>query len=333
VELSNCGKQDSAIQMRREADALIADAKAGNWVDRFAPNALKPFLKLGRFDRPIGYWLLLWPCWWSLALAAREQPIGWQFPVSGGNGWPDPLLLLLFYVGAASMRAAGCAYNDIVDRDIDALVERTALRPLASRQISLTQSVVFLVAMALVGLAVLVTFNGFAIALGLGSLGIVALYPHMKRITYFPQIFLGLAFNWGALMGWAVLTGELIPAVVVLYIAGIAWTLGYDTIYAHQDKEDDLLVGVKSMAIKLGYNTRPWLAIFYTVTVVGILIAGWLVGVGWVFYASMIVVAAQFAWQVFKVDFDSTEDCLAKFRSNHLLGALVFAAIISGSII
>ncbi len=319
--------------MRREAQSLIADAKADNWVDRYAPHVLKPYLKLGRFDRPIGYWLLLWPCWWSLALAAREQPIGWQFSVSNGNGWPDPLLLILFYIGAVSMRAVGCAYNDIIDRDIDALVQRTALRPLASGQISLTQSIFFMAAMALIGLAVLLTFNGFAIVLGLSSLGVVSLYPHMKRITYFPQIFLGLAFNWGALLGWATITGELAPAAVVLYVAGITWTLGYDTIYAHQDKEDDTLVGVKSMAIKLGEHTRPWLAIFYSATTVGILVAGWLVELGWVFYICLLVFASHFAWPVTKVNFDSHEDCLAKFRSNHMLGGLVFAAIILGNIV
>lgn len=319
--------------MRRETQSLIADAKAGNWVDRYAPTALKPYLKLGRFDRPIGYWLLLWPCWWSLALASREQPTGWQFSVAGGNGWPDPLLLLLFYIGAISMRAVGCTYNDIVDRDIDALVKRTALRPLASGQISLPQSIFFMVIMALIGLAVLLTFNGFAIVLGLGSLGIIAIYPHMKRITYFPQIFLGLAFNWGALLGWAVLTGKLAPAAVVLYIAGVAWTLGYDTIYAHQDKEDDLIIGVKSMAIKLGEHTRPCLAVFYAVTTVGILVAGWLIEAQWIFYVCLIAVISHFVWQVIKVDFDSSEDCLAKFRSNHMLGGLVFVAIISGNII
>ena len=318
--------------MERHADTLIADAKPTNWVDRFAPAFLKPYLKLGRFDRPIGYWLLLWPCWWSVALAAREAPSGWQFAVTEGSGWPDPLLLVLFYVGAVAMRAAGCAYNDIVDRDIDALVERTALRPLASGQISLTQAILFLVAMALSGLAVLLTFNTFAIGLGIASLGIVALYPHMKRITHYPQIVLGLAFNWGALLGWAVLTGGLHPAPVVLYFAGIAWTLGYDTIYAHQDKEDDLLVGVKSLAIKLGPNTRPWLALFSAVTVAGIGTAGWLTDIGPLFYAGMTVVAAQFAWQVIRIDIESPEDCLAKFRSNHLLGALVFLAIAVGSV-
>ena len=318
--------------MERQADALIADAKSTNWVDRFAPAFLKPYLKLGRFDRPIGYWLLLWPCWWSVALAAREAPLGWQFAVTQGNGWPDPLLLVLFYVGAVAMRAAGCAYNDIVDRDIDALVERTARRPLASGQISITQAILFLVAMALSGLAVLLTFNTFAIVLGIASLGIVALYPHMKRFTHYPQIVLGLAFNWGALLGWAALTGNLHPAPAVLYLAGIAWTLGYDTIYAHQDKEDDLLVGVKSLAIKLGQGTRPWLAVFYAVTVAGIGISGWLAGIGPLFYAGMAIVVAQFAWQVIRIDIGSPEDCLAKFRSNHLLGAMVFLAIAAGSV-
>ena len=186
--------------------------------------------------------------------------------------------------------------------------------------------------MALLGLAVLATFNGLAIMLGVASLGIVALYPHMKRVTHYPQLALGLAFNWGALMGWAALTGELGPAPVALYLAGIAWTLGYDTIYAHQDKEDDLLVGVKSMAIRLGSATRPWLAVFYAAATAGILAAGWLAGTGVPFYAVMSLAAAQFAWQVIDIDIASPEDCLNKFRSNHLLGAVVFLAIAAGGV-
>ena len=314
------------------SDARVPDARPGNWVDRLAPGALKPYLELGRFDRPIGYWLLLWPCWWSVALAAREVPDGWRFAVAGGNGWPDPALLALFYVGAVAMRAAGCAYNDVVDRDIDGAVERTALRPLPSGRISVARAAAFGTLMALVGLAVLATFNGLAIALGAASLAIVALYPHMKRVTHYPQLALGLAFNWGALMGWAALTGELGPAPVALYLAGIAWTLGYDTIYAHQDREDDLLVGVKSLAIRLGSATRPWLAVFYTAATAGILAAGWLAGAGVWFYAGMSLAAAQFAWQVIGVDVASPEDCLNKFRSNHLLGASVFLAIAAGGV-
>ena len=316
----------------RPSDARIPDARPGNWVDRLAPEALKPYLELGRFDRPIGYWLLLWPCWWSVALAAREVPDGWRFAVGGGNGWPDPALLALFYVGAVAMRAAGCAYNDVVDRHIDGAVERTALRPLPSGRISVARAVAFGTLMALVGLAVLATFNGLAIALGAASLGIVALYPHLKRVAHYPQLALGLAFNWGALMGWAALTGELGPAPVALYFAGVAWTLGYDTIYAHQDKEDDLLVGVKSLAIRLGSATRPWLAVFYTAATAGILAAGWLAGAGVWFYAGMSFSAAQFAWQVVGVDLASPEDCLSKFRSNHLLGASVFLAIAAGGV-
>ncbi len=316
--------------MGRHADGLVADAKAGNWVDRLAPEVLKPYLKLGRFDRPIGYWLLLWPCWWSVALAAREIPDGWRLAVAGGNGWPDPVLLVLFYVGAVAMRAAGCAYNDVVDRHIDGAVARTALRPLPSGRISPARAALFGLLMALIGLGVLATFNGFAIALGVASLGVVAFYPYMKRVTHYPQAVLGLAFNWGALMGWAALTGGLHTAPVVLYLAGIAWTLGYDTIYAHQDKEDDLLVGVKSMAIRLGPATRPWLAVFYAAAAAGILAAGWLADTGILFYAGMLLVAAQLAWQVIDIDIDSPEDCLGKFRSNHLLGGLVFLAIAAG---
>ncbi len=227
------------------ADALsapVADAVAGNWVDRNAPAVARPYLRLARMDRPIGTWLLLFPCWWSLALAevSRLQP------------YPNVWYLALFAVGALAMRGAGCAYNDYVDRDYDAQVARTASRPIPSGQVRPRQALLFAVALALVGFVVLIQFNTFTIWLGISSLGLVALYPFMKRITYWPQLVLGLAFNWGALMGWAAVKGSLSAAPLLLYAGSVLWTIGYDTIYAHQDKEDDLMLGLKSTALRFG---------------------------------------------------------------------------------
>src|SRR6476619_2440969 len=211
----------------------VADA-TGNWVDTRAPDWLKPYLRLTRLDRPIGWWLLLLPCWWSSALAA----------VADGAWGPSPWHILLFLIGAIVMRGAGCTWNDLVDRDIDGRVERTRSRPIPSGQVSVRAAVVFLVLQALIGLLVLIQFNRFAIGVGIASLGVVAIYPFMKRFTYWPQIFLGLAFSWGALMGWTAAFGRLDWPALVLYAGSICWVIGYDTIYAHQDREDDALIGI-----------------------------------------------------------------------------------------
>ena len=229
--------------------ALATDIPAGDWIDRWVPAGARPYLRLARIDRPIGIWLLMFPCWWSTALATP--------------GWPDPWLLLLFAMGAAIMRGAGCTLNDLADRDFDARVARTAGRPIPSGVVSVRRAVVFMIALCLSGLLVLLQFNAFAVALGASSLLLVVVYPFAKRVTYWPQVVLGLTFNWGALLGWAAVRGDLGWPAVVLYAAGLLWTLGYDTIYAHQDKEDDILIGVKSTALKLGPATKPWLWAFY----------------------------------------------------------------------
>ncbi len=296
----------------------IADAASGNWVDRFAPAAWRPYFKLARLDRPIGTWLLLWPCWWSIALAA---PAG---------GFPDPLLILLFGIGAVVMRGAGCTFNDIVDRDFDGRVARTRLRPIPSGQISVAQAVAWMVFLALIGLGILILLGPLAIWLGIGSLALIAAYPFMKRITWWPQAWLGLTFNWGALMGYAAATGRLDAAPALLYAAGIAWTLGYDTIYAHQDKDDDALIGVKSSARKLGADTRPWLFAFYALALAGFGAAGWAAGLGWLFWHVAVFAAAQLLWQAARVKIDEPADCLAKFKSNTWFGWLFFAAIVAG---
>ena len=228
-----------------DATARVADA-TGNWVDTRAPSWSRPYLRLSRFDRPIGSWLLLMPCWWSAALAAGIARDVSQLP----------LVIVLFLIGAFVMRGAGCAWNDITDRDLDARVERTRSRPLPAGQISVTQAFAFLVLQALIGLAVLLQFNRFAIMTGIASLVIVAVYPFMKRITWWPQVVLGLAFSWGALMGFAVTLGRIDLTALALYAGSIAWVIGYDTIYAHQDAEDDALIGIKSTARLFGARTH-----------------------------------------------------------------------------
>jgi len=291
------------------------------WLDRFLPAAARPYARLMRLDRPIGTWLLLFPCWWGLSLAAFPNP--------------DPLWLLpawaaLFAVGAVVMRGAGCTYNDIVDRDFDARVARTALRPIPSGQVSVRSAVLFLAAQLLVGLLILLAFNRVTILLGVLSLALVFTYPLMKRVTYWPQAVLGLTFNWGALMGWTAVTGALHPAALALYAGGIAWTLHYDTIYAHQDKEDDALIGVKSTALKFGGRTKHWLWGFSAAAVILFGLALWSAGLGWPAALAIAAVAAHLAWQILRVDLDDPKDCLAKFHANRWIGWILLGGILSG---
>jgi 4-hydroxybenzoate polyprenyltransferase len=296
-------------------DGRVADAVVRHWADRWLPAPLRPYARLARLERPIGWWLLLLPGWWSIALARTAE----------GGGLPDLWYLALFLVGAIAMRGAGCTYNDIVDRDFDTKVARTRSRPIPSGQVSLAQAKAFLIAQALVGLLVLVQFNRFAIALGVLSLVTILVYPWMKRITYWPQLFLGIAFNWGALLGWAAVTGNLALSPLVLYAGGILWTLAYDTIYAHQDKEDDILIGVKSTALRLGRTTPAWLAGFFALAVALIDAAGWLAGAGILFHVGVAGAALHAAWQLFRLDIDDAAGCLKLFRANRDFGLLVFA--------
>src|ERR1043165_2483983 len=274
-----------------QAAGRVADA-TGNWVDQSAPQWARPYLRLTRLDRPIGWWLLLLPCWWSAAL-----------PADASGAWgPDPWQIVCLMIGAIVMRGAGCTWNDLVDRDIDGKVERTRSRPIPSGQVSVKAAVVFLVAQALVGLLVLVQFNRFAIGVGIASLGIVAIYPFMKRFTYWPQIFLGLAFSWGALMGWAGARGALEWPAILLYLGSIAWVIHYDTIYAHQDREDDALVGLKSTALLFGSGTRPALIAFSAAAVMLIGLAGHGAGAGLVFALGLAAFAAHLAWQIAAIE-------------------------------
>ncbi len=299
------------------AAAHVADA-AGNWVDTRAPPWSRPYLRLSRLDRPIGSWLLLMPCWWSAALAAG---------VIGSIG-QLPLVLVLFFIGAFVMRGAGCTWNDITDRDLDALVERTRSRPIPAGQVSVPQAMAFLVVQALIGLAVLLQFNRFVVATGIASLVIVAVYPFMKRITWWPQIVLGLAFSWGALMGFAAMLGRIDAAALALYAGSIAWVVGYDTIYAHQDAEDDALIGIKSTALLFGTRTRQALLVFYGLAAVLIGVALVLAGARWFAWIGLAAFAAHLVWQIRRLDISDPALCLRIFKSNRDAGLLLFAGLL-----
>ncbi|HYB56637.1 MAG TPA: 4-hydroxybenzoate octaprenyltransferase [Alphaproteobacteria bacterium] len=294
------------------------DIHSGNWTDRWLSAHVRPYARLMRLDRPIGTWLLLFPCWWSLALA-------WQ-------GWHDLVYFALFALGALIMRGAGCTWNDITDREYDGRVARTRTRPIPSGQVKLWQAFVFLALQLLAGFLILASFNRFAIELGCASLVVVFAYPLMKRITYWPQFVLGLAFNWGAMLGWAAIKGSLSAAPLILYLAGIAWTLGYDTIYAHQDKEDDALLGLKSTALKFGARSGPWLYGFYGVALALLAASGAALGIGPLFYLGLLAGGLQLLWQVAAIDLDDPDDCLAKFKSNRLFGWLVLCAVAAGRV-
>src|SRR5579883_1209002 len=291
------------------------DIHAGDWVDRWLPRAAEPYARLARLDRPIGTWLLLFPAWWGIALAAPR--------------WPDPVLLALFALGAVAMRGAGCTLNDIADRDYDGRVARTRMRPLPSGRVTVRQALVFMAAQAALGAAILFSLNRLSILLGLAVIVLIATYPLMKRVTYWPQFFLGLNFNWGALIGWTAAAGTLGRPAVLLYLGGILWTLGYDTIYAHQDKEDDARIGVKSSALALGARTRPALFAFYAAAAALWAAAGAADGLGRPFWFGLAVAAGQLFWQAARVKTDDPADCLAKFRSNRWVGWLVLAAILT----
>ncbi|ADL00226.1 UbiA family prenyltransferase [Brevundimonas subvibrioides] len=326
-----------------------------NWVDARAPEALKPWLKLGRFDRPIGIWLLLLPGWQGIALALAH----FRLVPSTYVLW----LIVGFGLGACLMRAAGCAFNDIVDRDIDARVARTAARPIPSGRISVKQAWAFLIACSLISLVILLTLDLAALLLGIGSLALVAAYPFMKRITWWPQAWLGLTFNWGALMGYAAatgglpmavwafeelrlpegqffyeygaaqgFTGDMTVAAVLLYLGGVFWTLGYDTIYALQDIEDDAMVGVKSTARRLGKDVRRGVALFYGLATLCAAAAGLAAGLGAGFFVVLVAYAAHLAWQVRTLVPEDGALALRLFKSNREAGLILLAAIAAGGL-
>ena len=325
--------------------AHLPDAAPANWVDRYAPVGLRPWLKLARFDRPTGIWLLMLPGWQGIALAGAMR-----------GGWPDPILLALFFVGATLMRSAGCAYNDIVDKDFDAQVARTAMRPLPAGDISLKGAWAFVIACALLSLIILLSFNLLSVILGAASLALVAAYPFMKRITWWPQAWLGLTFNWGALLGFAAAGGgpagitllalaggagaggesaALVPPAlpwpaVLLYASGVFWTLGYDTIYAVQDLEDDALIGVKSSARRLGAAAPRGVLAFYAVSLLLAFGAGWTARLGPLFFVFTALFGIHLLRQAARLKVDDPMRALGLFKSNTLAGLLMFAALVAG---
>jgi 4-hydroxybenzoate polyprenyltransferase len=291
----------------------IADAGVANWVERLLPNSAQPYAQLMRLDRPIGWWLLLLPCWWGLLLSQ----------IAAGGGMPSWWYAVLFLAGAIVMRGAGCTLNDIIDRKFDAQVARTRQRPIPSGRVSVRQAFFFLGFQCLVGLAILLQFNRYTITLGITSLVIVAVYPFMKRITNWPQLVLGLAFNWGALVGWSAVQGSLSWPPFALYVGGIFWTLGYDTIYAHQDKEDDVLIGVKSTALQFGESTTFWLIGFFIVSLASVDMALWLVHATFIAHIGVALAGIHAGWQIARFKTNDSALCLQLFKSNRIFGLII----------
>lgn len=306
-----------------EIDSVLPDARRGNWVDSLAPVRVRPYLRLARIDRPIGWQLLFMPCLWSAALAALVQP----------GGRPDLLHIALFALGAILMRGAGSTFNDIVDRDLDAQVARTRDRPLPSGAVTRKQAALFMVALSLSGLAVLLQFNTFTVWLGIASLGLVAIYPFMKRITHMPQGVLGLAFAWGGLMGWAAVFGRLDLTAYLIYAAAIAWTIGYDTIYAMQDLEDDEVAGIKSSARLFGSHTREAVGLLYLATTLLALGAVMTVRGGPLAYLAVLVFALHLVWQVRSIPGADPQKALMLFRSNRNAGLLLGVGLCLASLL
>lgn len=297
----------------------VADAQSGNWVDRYAPGWLKPYARLARWDRPIGIWLLFWPCAWGLGMAAVANP-------ERGFDW---IAVVLMFVGALLMRGAGCTFNDIVDRDIDMKVARTRSRPIPSGQVTAKDALVFLVAQTLLASAILFQFNRFTVWAAIGSLVLVVIYPFMKRVTWWPQAFLGLAFSFGALVGWSSQTGGFAMPALLLYFGTILWVIGYDTIYALQDVEDDAMIGVKSTARLFGAQTKPIVGMFYAGAYLLWVAAAVTAGAGLVFIALSLVAAGVMVWQLWTLDADKFENPLLRFRANHYVGIALTLAFLA----
>ena len=299
--------------------SVLPDAGRRNWVDTRAPAAFRPYLKLARLDRPIGSWLLLLPCWWAAGLAAIQ--LASRLP--DGAVWPDLWHMALFYVGAVAMRGAGCTFNDIIDRELDAKVARTRLRPLPAGDVTVFQAWLWLGLLCVTGLAVLLQFNFFTVLLGASSLLVVAVYPFMKRITGMPQAVLGLAFSWGALVGWSAVHSGLGLAPVLLYFAAVLWTIGYDTIYALQDIEDDAVVGIRSSARTFGSHTQAAVAICYGGAAALVLVSVVLVGGGIIALVGNAAFALHLARQIFQIPGADPARALALFKSNRDAGLLL----------
>ncbi|KAK9715905.1 hypothetical protein RND81_06G197800 [Saponaria officinalis] len=311
----NGGKDD-------EHNGILKKDSEKTWVDLYVPEGVRPYAKLARLDRPIGTYLLGWPCMWSIALAAEP-----------GN-LPDFKMLALFGCGALLLRGAGCTVNDLFDRDFDGRVERTKLRPIACGVLTPFQGIAFLGVQLLLGLGILLQLNNYSRILGASSLLLVFTYPLMKRVTYWPQAYLGLAFNYGAILGWAAVRGSLDPFIVLpLYASGICWTLVYDTIYAHQDKDDDLKVGMKSTALRFGDSTKEWISGFGFLCISGLALSGYNADLAWPYYTCLAASSGQLAWQIYTLDCSNRADCNRKFVSNKWFGALIFSGIVFGRLV
>ena len=307
------------MYQRRVSNATIKDEVRAHWATRLPPSVL-PYAQLMRLERPIGWWLLLLPCWLGMLLAQ----------VKSGGGFPNLWHAALFFIGAVVMRGAGCVVNDLADQGIDSQVERTANRPLPSGRVTRKQALVFLGLLLLIGLAVLIQFNTLTIITAIASLAIVAVYPFMKRITYVPQLVLGLAFNWGALVGFTAEANAFSFAAFALYLAGISWTMAYDTTYAHQDKEDDVLIGVKSTALLFGKATRPWLSFFFAFSLALFSLALWLAKAPLIAHIGILAAAAHAYWQVKIFDDTNSLLCLQLFRANRNFGLLIVGGMLAG---
>ncbi|XP_051121627.1 4-hydroxybenzoate polyprenyltransferase, mitochondrial [Andrographis paniculata] len=304
---------------REESKTLNRNEGGRSWIDIYLPESIRPYAHLARLDKPIGTWLLAWPCMWSITLAAAPGSL------------PDIRMMLLFGTGALLLRGAGCTINDLLDQDIDTKVERTRLRPIASGVLTPFQGLSFLAFQLLLGLGILLQLNNFSRVLGASSLLLVFSYPLMKRLTFWPQAYLGLTFNWGALLGWAAVKGSLDPAIVLpLYASGVFWTLVYDTIYAHQDKEDDLKVGVKSTALRFGDSTKEWIGGFGVACISSLALCGFNAGLGWPFYMFLSAASLHLTWQIVTVDLSNRADCNRKFVSNEWFGAIVCGGVLFG---
>lgn len=322
----SCGLCTSSHSLRDEekekGDKELKNNKGSvsvSWIDLYLPQKIRLYAHLARLDKPIGTWLLAWPCMWSITLAGSPGQL------------PDMKMLTLFGCGAFLLRGAGCTINDLLDRDIDTKVERTKSRPIASGALTPFEGVSFLGLQLLLGLGILLQLNNYSRILGASSLLLVFTYPLMKRITFWPQAYLGLTFNWGALLGWSAIRGSLDPGVVFpLYLSGVFWTLVYDTIYAHQDKEDDKIVGVKSTALRFGDSTKTWVTAFGMASIGCLALSGYNANLGWPYYVFLTGASGQLAWQIWTVDTSSGPDCSRKFVSNKWFGGIVFGGILMG---
>lgn len=302
-----------------------SDIVKGDWIDQKLPVYIQPYLRLARIDRPIGIWLLAIPCWWGMGLAYNSINI-FLF-------WDAIILALVFLAGATLMRSAGCTWNDILDRHIDSKVARTASRPLASGTISVARATIFMFSLLLISASILIALNDFTRILAISSLTLVAIYPAMKRITFWPQAFLGVTFNWGVLVGFSAITGTLMPATFTLYAAAFFWTLGYDTIYAHQDKEDDALIGVMSTALKFGSTSKTWIGGFYISAMACFILTGLLADLSSLYFMVLAVPAVLLMKQLYSVNLDDPHSCLLHFRANTQVGCWILIALVIGQLL